>query len=329
MGAWDHEVTREPMQRWLLNEPLVFYRSEAGDPVVLDDRCPHRYAPLSTGPIVGDAIQCGYHGWEFGPDGACTCIPGMDNPLKAARVRSYPALDRWGWIYVWMGDPDKADEALLPSFHYMADPAWVGRGELMHVKSGYNLIRDNLLDLTHAKYVHLTTLATDHVTDYPVEVVEEGNGFYLRRNMINVAQASPLFKAAGGFKGRVDHIQNMLFEPPNNILVQTSVNSADGEDEDIRTAFKVANALVPETSTTCHYFWFIMRDFKLDDPAVTEWGFKANQGAFLEDKVLIELQQELWETVPDTDAIPYMQDKGVIQANEIVAAMVEAEAAQD
>jgi vanillate O-demethylase monooxygenase subunit len=309
----------------LLNEPLVFYRSGKGDPIVLDDRCPHRYAPLSSGPVVGDAIQCGYHGWEFGPDGACICIPGMDRPLKAAKVRSYQALERWGWIYVWMGDPDLADEDLLPSFHYMADPAWTGSGELMHVEAGYHLIRDNLLDLTHAKYVHKTTLATQHVTDYPVQVVEEGRQLFTRRDMLDVAKASPLFQAAGNFQGRIDHRQNFIFEPPNNILVQTVVESAASENEDIHTAFKVANALVPETDSTCHYFWFIMRDFKLDDEDLTEWAFNANRGAFLEDKTLIEQQQKLWETTPNSKAIPYMQDKGVIRANEIVSDMVAAE----
>ena len=325
VGAWDHEVTRQPMQRWLLNEPLVFYRSEQGNPVVLDNRCPHRYAPLSSGVLIGDSIQCGYHGWEFGPNGACTCVPGMDRPIKKAQVRSYPAIERWGWIYIWMGEPDKADETLLPSFHFMTDPAWVGKGEVMHVKAGYNLIRDNLLDLTHAKFVHKSTLATDHVTDFPVQIVEEDGRIYIRRNMVDVAQASPLFKASGGFKGRVDHHQNFIFEPPNNVLVQTTVKSAASEGEDNAVAFKVANALVPESYTSTHYFWFIMRDFKLDDAEVTEWAFKANQGAFLEDKEIIEQQQLLWESAVGNIAIPYMQDKGVVWANQIVASMVDAE----
>ena len=326
VGAWEYEVTRQPIQRWLLNEPLVFYRSEAGNPIVLDDRCRHRYAPLSAGELNGDSIRCGYHGWEYGTDGVCSHVPGMDKPMKKARVRSYTAIERWGWIYVWMGNPELADENKLPSFHFMGDPAWPGKGELMHVEAGYNLIRDNLLDLTHAKYVHKTTLATQHVTEFPVHVVEEGTRLYLRRDMVGMAEPSPLFKAAGGFKGKIDHHQNFLFDPPNNLLVQTWVNSAAEETKDIRIEFKVANALVPETDKTTHYFWHIMRDFEIDDEELTEWAFQANKSAFLEDKAIIEQQQKLWETVPEAKAIPYRQDKGVIRANEIVDAMVAEEA---
>ena len=74
VGAWAHEVTREPFQRYMLDEPLVFYRTEAGDPVVLDDRCCHRFAPLSAGWLDGDDIVCGYHGFTFDPSGTCVAV---------------------------------------------------------------------------------------------------------------------------------------------------------------------------------------------------------------------------------------------------------------
>ena len=158
VGAWAHEVTTEqPFQRKLLGEPLAFYRTEDGRPAVIHDLCPHRFAPLSSGRVIGDALECGYHGFTFDSKGACVCIPGMDKVPDKLRVRGYPAVEKWGWVFVWMGDPEAAEESLIPDYHYLDDPGWAGKGETMQVKASYNLLRDNLLDLTHAKFLHRTT----------------------------------------------------------------------------------------------------------------------------------------------------------------------------
>src|SRR5579871_1818892 len=84
------EVGRQPVGRILLNEPVVMYRTADGTPVALEDRCPHRRAPLHRGQVMEDALQCGYHGFAFAQDGACVRAPGEDHPPLGARVRSYP-----------------------------------------------------------------------------------------------------------------------------------------------------------------------------------------------------------------------------------------------
>ena len=75
VAATADEVTRTPLQRWILDYPVVLYRKEDGGIVALDDRCPHRWAPLSKGWLEGDNIVCGYHGFRYGPTGAVSEFP--------------------------------------------------------------------------------------------------------------------------------------------------------------------------------------------------------------------------------------------------------------
>jgi len=79
VAAWSKDIRRELLGRVLLNEYVVLYRKEDGTPVALENRCPHRNLPLSEGRLIGDEIECGYHGMVFNCDGVCTaCTIGED-----------------------------------------------------------------------------------------------------------------------------------------------------------------------------------------------------------------------------------------------------------
>ena len=95
VAAYDHEITRHPLGRVILGEPVVFYRLEDGTPVALEDRCAHRHLPLSMGKLVGDALQCHYHGLRYDKTGTCVRIPGQDMIPRSARVKSYPVVERY------------------------------------------------------------------------------------------------------------------------------------------------------------------------------------------------------------------------------------------
>jgi len=325
VGAWAHEVTREPFQRFMLDEPLVFYRTEAGDPVVLDDRCCHRFAPLSAGWLDGDDIVCGYHGFTFDPTGVCVAVPGLDKAPKKARQNSYPAVEKWSWIWVWMGEADQADESKIPDFHYLDDPAWAGRGETLHIKGAYNLVYENLLDLTHAKFVHKTTLATSDVTEFPLRTEEVDDTIVVQREMLGIEKTSPFFNRCADFTEPVDHRQHITFSPPCYIMINTTVESAKTSSENKRAEFRIINALVPETSGTTNYFWGLMRSFALDDEELDTFAFEGNRFAFSEDLEIIEKQQEMWDTVPDAKPVPFPHDKGVIQSGKLMDRLIEAE----
>ena len=155
VAAWDHDLTASsPIGRVILNEPVVIYRSGSGRLVALADRCCHRFAPLSLGRVEGDELRCMYHGLKFGADGRCTEIPGQDMIPATACVKAYPVVSRHSWVWVWMGDPAKADESLIPAAVGFEDPAWTLRSGHMDYEANYLLINDNLTDFTHLSYVH-------------------------------------------------------------------------------------------------------------------------------------------------------------------------------
>jgi phenylpropionate dioxygenase-like ring-hydroxylating dioxygenase large terminal subunit len=82
--------------------------------VTLDDRCPHRRAPLSLGKVHDNDIACAYHGIRFGADGGCTLIPTQDTIHSVARVHRYPVNEAGPFVWVWTGDPALAAAAPPP-----------------------------------------------------------------------------------------------------------------------------------------------------------------------------------------------------------------------
>ena len=324
VGAWSSEVNREPFQRFMLDKPLVFYRKENGEPVALDDRCCHRFAPLSAGWLDGDNIVCGYHGFTYSPSGTCVSIPGVKKKPKKIGVMGYPVIEKWGWIWVWMGNAEAADETKIPDFHYLQDPAWTGHGETLNLKSNYNLVVENLLDLTHAKYVHKTTLATNDVTEFPLTITEQDDTIIVERMMRGI-KASPLFARAGNFTEPVDHRQHIVFTPPCYISINTTVVSAANSIENKSADIRILNALTPETSTTTNYFWNLVRCFALEDEDMTKFLYEGNKYAFSEDQEIIEKQQQMWNTVPNAKPIPFPHDKGIIQKGKLMERLISSE----
>ena len=314
VAALSRELQDKPLARTLLGESMVLFRTASGQAVVMDNRCPHRGAPLSSGEVVGESIVCGYHGFSFGASGRCNHIPGGANIPAKACVRSFPVIDRWGWVFVWMGDPAKADEALLPDFRWTAEPGWAGGSDYLYVKSNYNLVRDNLLDLTHARYVHKKTLATSAVTDTPIRTTAEGRFVRVERNMLNI-EPSPFFKKIPGFKSQVDHRQCIEFYPATYISINTTVTAVAGSGDDRVAMFYVLNAMTPETDRSTHYFWALVRNFAPEDQEVSRMQHELNKNTFLEDVDILEQQQVLLETAPANwlpVAVP--SDGGCVQA---------------
>ena len=159
VAAWSHEI--EPGRiaaRTIIDQPLVLYRTEAGEVVVLEDRCCHRFAPLSLGRLEGDDLRCMYHGLKFAPDGRCIEIPGQPLIPRSACVRRYPVRTVGSWVWVWMGDEALADAAKIPPSVALDDAAYRLRSGQLDYDAHYLLIDDNLLDLSHLSFAHEKTL---------------------------------------------------------------------------------------------------------------------------------------------------------------------------
>jgi vanillate O-demethylase monooxygenase subunit len=160
VAAFSREVGTEPLARRCLGLPIVLYRTEAGEPVALLDRCPHRGMPLSNGKVIGDRVQCAYHGFEFDGSGRCVRIPTESSIPSAMKVHSFPAVERWQWVWVWFGDPDNADPALIPDHHDLGltDPAFYAEpGVVLEVACNYLMVIENFTDYAHVPYLHGAT----------------------------------------------------------------------------------------------------------------------------------------------------------------------------
>jgi phenylpropionate dioxygenase-like ring-hydroxylating dioxygenase large terminal subunit len=324
--AWCEELTATPLQRWILNEPIALFRTESGKPAAVADRCPHRGAPLSKGRVRGEGLQCGYHGLTFDGAGKCLKVPGRDEVPRTFMTRAYPVVEKWRFVFIWMGESDKADESLIPDYHWSADKNWTARGETLPVKCSATLLRDNLLDLSHAHFVHAKTLATDAVISVPIEVSQSDDEVSVLRNMENI-DPSPFYRRFfGPVVSKVNHRQNVRFLPASNIIIETTVTDANNPEN--IADFRVMNGLTPVTENTSLYFWSLGRSSKVDDDALSDWVFTANRNTFFEDVDIIESQQEMIERAPEPPRpMLFHVDGGVNAARKLVARLAEKEKA--
>jgi phenylpropionate dioxygenase-like ring-hydroxylating dioxygenase large terminal subunit len=331
VAAWDHEVTRQHMlRRLLLNEPVVFYRGEDGRPIALEDRCCHRHAPLSRGRLVGDAVECPYHGFTYDASGKCILIPGQAKIPEEARVKSYPVVERNHWIWIWMGDPALADPDKIEDFHWMDDPNWRAKGERLDLKGNYVLLIENLLDLSHLSYIHKTTLGTEKVATTPMKWEKLNNGVRVTRWIMD-SPPPPFFQKAGNLRPdqHVDRWQIIDWTLPSFVRLDVgcAIAGTGAREGDRSQGFSMRNlnAITPETDSTTHYFWAQAHDFKLDKPHVTELLYQNVHTAFLEDLVIIQAQQENIENQPTARRVDMQHDGGGIAARRMLEELIAAE----
>ncbi|HUB96031.1 MAG TPA: aromatic ring-hydroxylating dioxygenase subunit alpha [Stellaceae bacterium] len=319
-AAFGHELKRAPLGRVLLGEPVVMYRTENGTPVAFEDRCCHRRAPLSKGSVEGDNLRCGYHGLVYRPDGAVAWAPGQDRMPPGARVRTYPIVEKHGWVWIWMGDPALADPGAAPAYDKYDHPDWASYDQRLPVKANYFLVVDNLLDLSHLPFLHKATIGSPEDTN-PQLTWERGPGWV---KGVRVARGlSPSARnLQEGFDFRFDRTQIMLYEPPSHVTIDILTNEFGKKYGDpssrLNRRIVIYDFMTPETDTTCHYFWAIARDYLIHDPTQTELGLKATSAAFLEDKLMLEAEQAIIDLDPSAPQIDLVGDTGGLQARRIV-----------
>ena len=265
VAAWSEEVGHAPIGRVMLGEMVALYRAEDGSVVALEDRCAHRNLPLSAGRRDGDRLECGYHGLVFGRDGRCVHVPGQDSVPHWARVRSYPTAENLGWVFVWMGDPDRADPALVPDFQTRAvDDDWITHSGTIEARCGYRLILDNLLDLSHLAFVHSSTTGNRALAESAsIATTVEGDCVTVTRWMSNIPPA-PSFTEYAGYGGTIDRWQASVYTPPSYIYVNSG-SCAAGEgpgpegwiDDQGLWGFVVYHALTPVSPSTTRQFWAV------------------------------------------------------------------------
>lgn len=325
VAGFSHELKNELLARKLLDRAVVMYRTSEGQPVALADRCPHRGVPLSIGKLVDDTVRCTYHGIRIGADGVCKNIPCQSNIPAQARTQTFPVVDRWNFTWIWMGDPQKADPTLIPDVHWMDDPEWTACGGYHRVEANYQLMNDNLLDLSHESYLHERTIGNEAVAEAPVDTKVSDNEVRVHRDIFN-CDPPPFYVQATGFNEPINRWHTTVFKPPGFNLIENGSYPSQGSKADALER-RVVHLVTPESEAVTHYFWGVARQYQRDDAALTEFIRQQSSNTFDEDKEMLEVQQRsLGTDGGSTFPVALKTDVGPIQARRLLQRLIAQEA---
>lgn len=335
VAATPNEIDDKPLGRTICGESIAFYRGEANKVAAVEDFCPHRGAPLSLGYVSEGKLVCGYHGLEMGCEGKTIAMPGQ-RVRGFPAIKSYPVVERYGFIWVWPGDAAQADESKIPHMDWYDNPEWAYGGGLYHIACDYRLMIDNLMDLTHETYVHATSIGQKEIDETPCKTVTEGDMVVTSRFMSGI-QPPPFWKM--GLRANnladdvpVDRWQICRFTPPSHVMIEVGVahQGHGGYDapNDKKAYSVVVDFITPETETSIHYFWGMARKFKPEDRALTA-SIREGQGKiFAEDLEMLERQQKNLLAHPERALLMLNIDAGGVQSRRVLDRLLAQEVAK-
>ena len=310
IAAEPQEVTERPLARTILGKPLAIFKTQSGRIVALDDRCPHRFAPLSLGRVIGENLRCGYHGAEFNCEGACVGVPGQSIIPPKAKVASYPIVEKHGYIWIWLGDPAGAgDLTTIPDFLYRSShPDWDGGyGHFESIRANFNLINDNLFDITHAEYVHPESFGGEEMrlyrnaqpgTDYVDGQMTWSAGereIVFRMRSLNMQTGGPFYRwmvatslGRDSYPEPIDLDMEVSWGAPSYTSFLLNARPA-GLPRDAGAEVCNMHAITPETESSSHYFYRSVKNY--GDSSLASAFVAGVKAIFNQDKPLLEAQQ--------------------------------------
>lgn len=261
VAAFAQDVGRALVSRTILNAPVVLYRTISGKAVAVGGRCPHRHFPLGKSCLTGDTIVCGYHGITFGADGSCIDIPSQAKIPHSYSIPSYPLVEHGLWLWIWMGDHDLADPALLPDLDEigLTAPDLYPVGLFTdEVACRYQLLNDNLLDLTHLAFLHNSSIGTIEHARTAEQVTQEARVLRSRR-YIRSGEPTPAL-VRRGVTCKVDQIVGMDFYLPGLHAGIGDHFEASGDPErwgKPLSRVRPFHAITPSTEDSTYYFFAV------------------------------------------------------------------------
>jgi phenylpropionate dioxygenase-like ring-hydroxylating dioxygenase large terminal subunit len=325
VAAWSNEVSRTMLERTMLEESILLYRKENGDPVAISNLCPHRFAPLSMGKLIGDTVQCAYHGMRFDCSGKCVLNPHDDGKIPAKMaVRSYPIEERHSLLWLWMGDPALAKTSTIPDFSCNTDTTFGLVNGVIEMKANYELIADNLLDLAHAEFIHEGILSSEAITLSKLETIQNGTTVYSKRWCPDGAAAPAWAAAFDNYDKPVDHWLYMRWDAPAHLLLDVGVAPV-GRPRDEGVWVYATHILTPKDKFTTYYFWGVARSYKIAEAAAAEFWRGAIKVAFEgQDQPMIEAQQRMMgaRTVDEMQPVMIPADAAGVRARRVLAKLV-------
>ncbi|GGB56508.1 aromatic ring-hydroxylating oxygenase subunit alpha [Blastomonas aquatica] len=329
------EIDGKPLGRQICGERMVFFRNGEGKVAALEDFCPHRGAPLSLGFIENGALVCGYHGLAMGCNGRTVGMPGQ-RVGGFPPIRTFPVIERYGFIWVWPGDAEAADPAKLRHLEWAESDEWAYGGGLYHVACDYRLMIDNLMDLTHETYVHAGSIGQKEIDEAPVKTRIEGDEIVTSRFMDGII-APPFWQMAlrgAGLPDQqlVDRWQICRFSLPSSVLIEVGValagNGGYHADDSQKASSTVVDFMTPETTTSHWYFWGMARRFAVADAALTDTIREGQGKIFGEDMEILQLQQRNLDLYPDRKLLLLNIDAGGVRSRKMIDQAIAAEQAE-
>jgi phenylpropionate dioxygenase-like ring-hydroxylating dioxygenase large terminal subunit len=330
VAAWPEEIGRALLPRQITGEHVVLFRQESGAAICLQDSCPHRFAPLSMGTLKGDRIECKYHGLQFDRLGQCVLNPHPPGSVPANMVtRAYPLVERHGLIWVWMGEPAQAAADRIPDLAYLRDETEFRTvRNYFHLPYGVDLMFDNLMDLSHADFLHkgLISEGFGEKTKPTMTTTDEGDTVRVSW-VLRDALPSPTFAKVWKFGPLTDHYRETHFAPPGILKVDlAAVDAGLPRDEGVRLI--VTRCVTPETEKTIHEFTLRSRNFALTDAAVDRH-FLEQQRAVIVDEdgwMLAAIQRRMDEAdLSSLNPVLFNVDTGAIRVRRVMDRLIAAE----
>ena len=336
IAALSTEGGRTLMDRTILGESMLLYRQQDGTPKAMQNRCPHRGMPLSKGRLKGDTVICGYHGFNYDSHGKCILVPSLGLEAKiptTLQLRSFPVIEHAPFVWIWMGESDKADPALRPALPLFDDPAYRHIQGYFHTHTNYVPMHENVLDLTHAHFLHGEEVASLGFTQAPPEItVDKGTVRVVRKE--SGGTAPPHYAAAAGIADhKVERISDTLWASLAIIIGFATIRDLEPALGQLRSEFhfQILHAFTPETQRTSRYFWSNGRDSRIDDAEFSARGYERAMKVYHEDVEALGWIQKLYEQTPPGDyaEVSVLADRVGLQMRRLVAQLATAERERD
>jgi phenylpropionate dioxygenase-like ring-hydroxylating dioxygenase large terminal subunit len=295
VAAFSKELGRSLLSRTLLNTPLVLFRSLEGRPVALDNRCPHRSYPLSSGLLEADSLVCGYHGMRFDLNGDCIELPAVPKCPRGVGVRSYPVVETGPVCWIWLGKPELADPSNIPQLDWMASADWAGGDGYYLLGGSYVSLHENLLDTSHLSFLHARTIGSPDYVKAPTRIEINGGRFALNR-LVCPTRLPAAMGTLTGFHDRDDIARAVRNEFISPALYEATTRLYDPHGEETTRpeyTIRVAHMPTPETQTSTHYFIRVARNFAQSDSPSIAAMLSNLMTAFEEDVLALGLQEQM------------------------------------
>jgi phenylpropionate dioxygenase-like ring-hydroxylating dioxygenase large terminal subunit len=211
----------------------------------------------------------------------------------------------------------------------MDSKGWIASDGYHRINANYKLLNDNLLDLSHETYVHVHTIGNEAVADTPVVVKSDDKSVYVLKE-IERCNPPPLYQYLGHVPANADvkRWQRTTYLPPGYCIIDVGIEALGDVPGSVRVEGRVINLMTPETDSTCHYFWAFARNFRVEEPEVTEFLRENVRRTFDEDKEMLEAQQANLGSGDFDPAykVAVKADAGAVAGRRLLAAFIEAEA---